>query len=377
MRNAPRRTDLRRSALLIALLLAQPVASAIQAQPDPYRVEELAPGVFGVIRKVPTTGASDSNVLFIINEHDVIVVDANIYPSSARQVIAEIRRRTKNPVRYVITTHYHSDHFYGNGEYLKAFPGVDFIAHPTARELILTQDLPAFRKNVDTEYPAIIALYEKALATGKKSNGTPVTESDRARIAGDLAMYRYYLNDVKSMQPLPPTMTVGDSLVLHRGERSIVVKWLGRGNTAGDLLVHLPKERIVATGDLVVSPIPFGFESYLGDWPVTLRELKKLNVTRIMPGHGYIMMEWSYVDRLIAMFDSVWGQVRAAVASGKSLEETRKAVDFSQYRSAFAAGDSTLARAFDSQFATPIVEAAYKTLKPSVPADTAPGVATR
>src|SRR5215210_4178170 len=132
VKRLPLETNVRRCGLLFALLLAQPLMSALEAQPDPYRVEELAPGVFGVIRKVPTTGASDSNVLFIINEHDVIVVDANIYPSSARQVIAEIRRRTKNPVRYVINTHFHSDHFYGNGEYRKAFPGVDFISHPTA-----------------------------------------------------------------------------------------------------------------------------------------------------------------------------------------------------------------------------------------------------
>lgn len=360
----------RRGVLLLALLLAPPLASHAHAQPDPYRVEELAPGVFAVIRRVPTTGASDSNVLFVINDNDVIVVDANIYPSSARQVIVEIRRRTTNPVRYVINTHYHSDHFYGNEEYSKAYPGADFISHPTARELILTEDLPEFRKNVDTEYPAIIARYEKALATGKKPNGAPLTASERTGIAADVVMYRYYLNDVRTMHPFPPTVTVADSLILHRGERSIVVKWLGRGNTAGDLIVHLPKERIVATGDLVVSPIPFGFESYLGDWPNTLRALKKLPATKVMPGHGYVMTDWSYVDRLISMFDSVWEQVRVAVSSGKSLEETRNAVDFSSFRSAFAAGDSAQARAFDNLFATPIVQAAFNTLKPPAAADT-------
>ena len=91
-------------------------------------------------------------------------------------------------------------------------------------------------------------------------------------------------------------MTVADSLVLHRGGRDIEVKFLGRGHTSGDLVVYLPKERIVATGDLVVHPIPFGGSSYLQEWAGTLRKLKLLDATTIVPGHGEILSDWSYVD---------------------------------------------------------------------------------
>jgi hypothetical protein len=71
--------------------------SAANAQPGPYRLKELAPGVHAMVRAPSPGGASDSNVLIIINESDVVVVDANIFPASARQTVAEIRKLTKNP----------------------------------------------------------------------------------------------------------------------------------------------------------------------------------------------------------------------------------------------------------------------------------------
>src|SRR5215208_46313 len=131
--------------------------SVAGAQPSPYEVTPLAPGVPVVLRHVPSNGASDSNVLIIINESDVIVVDADIFPSSARQAIAEIKKLTPNPVRYLINTHFHSDHHYGNQVYREAYPGVEIIAHPATRALIISEDIPALQRNLDTEYPAVVA----------------------------------------------------------------------------------------------------------------------------------------------------------------------------------------------------------------------------
>jgi glyoxylase-like metal-dependent hydrolase (beta-lactamase superfamily II) len=133
------------------------------------------------------------------------------------------------------------------------------------------------------------------------------------------------------------------------------------------LVVHLPTERVVATGDLVVAPIPFGFESFVSDWSATLRRLKSLDAVRIMPGHGNVMSDWSYADRLTTMLDSVWAQSSRAIASGSDLEATRRAVDFAPFRAQFAGDDERARRAFDGLFATPIVESVYKELRPPSP----------
>ena len=156
---------------------------------------------------------------------------------------------------------------------------------------------------------------------------------------------------------VPGTLTVSDRLVLHRGERSIEVRFLGRGNTPGDLVVHLLAERIVATGDLVVHPIPFAFFSHLGEWPDTLRSLRALDAETILPGHGEVMRDWSYADRLVELLESTWRQVEEAVASDLDLEATRAAVDLDPFLESFGGGASR--ETFRYLYLDPAVEAAW------------------
>ena len=351
------------SPIPFALAAALSLPGRAQAQPDPYTVERLADSVFAVVRKTPTTGASDSNVLFIIGSKDVVVVDANIFPSSARQVIAEIKKRTLNPVRYVINTHWHDDHVTGNEEYTKVYPGVQFIAHPFARENVLGSVTTSLKTYVNKEYPEIIQSVKNQLASGKRRSGAALTAADSARLKSTIALYEFYLSDTKKTTIVAPNVTVADSLRLYSADREIVVKWIGLGNTAGDLVVYLPAERIVASGDLVVHPIPFGFGSLVPEWAETLRRLKGLGATTLMPGHGPIMRDWGYVDSLIELIEFVGAEVAKAVAAGADLEATRKAVNLDAFRDKLAGTSELLRGGFNELFATPIVEAAFQRAK--------------
>jgi glyoxylase-like metal-dependent hydrolase (beta-lactamase superfamily II) len=310
---------------------------------------------------------SDSNVLILINDADVVVVDTNILPHSARWVVAEIRKLTNKPVRYVVNTHWHSDHHYGNAVYREAYPGVEFIQHSFTREQLITRDMPTLAKNVETEYPRIIAAYEQALSSGKLADGREVTPERREVINNLLRIYRAFVAEMKVAAVTPGTLIVDDSLVIHRGARRIVVKHLGRGNTAGDLVVHLPVERIVATGDLVVNPVPFGYYSHYGDWPNTLRALKRLDAATIIPGHGPVMTDWTYTDQVIELLESVWTQVKAAVADGADLEATRKRVNLDAFRDRFAGTNARLLGSFANNLVTPSVEAAFLELTTGSP----------
>lgn len=351
--------------LFLPLLLAL-LAPVVSAQTGPYQVKELAPGVYAVLREPPGR-LSDSNVLVIINAEDVVVVDANILPASAQEVVTEIKRLTPKPVRYVINTHWHSDHHYGNHVYQAAYPGVEFIQHVETRRLVLERDVPVLPNNVKTEYPAIIERYKTALATGKTSTGADVTPDLRKSVEEVIPLYQQFVDQMGKTPIVPGTLLVRDSLVLLRGERTIVVKHLGRGNTPGDLVVHLPKERIVAAGDLDVAPIPFAYYSHLGDWPTTLRQLKTLDVATIMPGHGPLQSDWTYVDQLIALIESTWTQVKAAVDAGADLEATRKRMNLEAFRDRFAGTDERRRTGFTSLFVTPAVESAFNELKTGTP----------
>src|SRR5262245_23933199 len=100
-----------------------------QNSPTNFEVQKIADGVYAAIRKEPPGLMFNANSVFIINDDDVIVVDTNITPASAREVMAELKKLTNKPVKYVINTHWHDDHIIGNQVYREAYPGVEFIAH--------------------------------------------------------------------------------------------------------------------------------------------------------------------------------------------------------------------------------------------------------
>ena len=354
------------AASIAAIASTLALAPSLMAQAVSISMRQLAPGVHAAMAD-PRGLISDSNVLIIINDADVVVVDSNILPQSARWVVAEIRKLTPLPVRYVVNTHWHSDHHYGNAVYRDAYPGVEFIQHPFTREQLIARDMPALKKNVEVEYPRIIASYDRALADGKLADGREVTPERRVRINELLRIYRAFVTEMAVSPVIPGTLLVQDSLVIQRGERRIIVKFLGRGNTAGDLVVHLPMERIVATGDLVVSPAPFGYYSHYSEWPATLRALKQIDAATVIPGHGPMLTDWSYVDQLIELTGSVWTQVKAAVAAGADLEATRKRVDLTAFRDRFVGTDERMRGSFDANFIAPAVEAAFLELTTGTP----------
>jgi cyclase len=325
-----------------------------------YEIKQLAPGVYAALRRVEA-GSADGNSMFIINDTDVVVVDTGGYRADARQIIAEIKKLTDKPVRYVINTHAHGDHISGDEIYRNAFTGVEFICQSNAREQILQN--PGAEKSVAL-FQAEIANVQKRLDSGKDSDGAPLTSARRKHLELARANFEFWIRDMRDSHQIPPGLTIADSLVLHRGERSIEIKYLGNGHTTGDLIVFLPKEKIVATGDLVVDPIPFGFSTTLREWPATLQALRKLNATTILPGHGEIERDWTYVDRQIALFESTWQQVKKAVDGGADLDGTYKQVNGDELWKTFGAGLSESRDEFNYEYLDPAIDAAFKVLRP-------------
>lgn len=326
--------------------------------PEAFEVVRLADGVHAVLRRDPSDDAANANVLVIVNEQDAIVVDATITPASTEATIAAIRRLTPNPVRYVITTHWHDDHVLGNGAYVEAFPGVEFIGHPYTRQRMLDEVAPKLETN-RRAYRDVLADLEKRVASGIDRDGTPLSAERRTLTLRTMGIYRTFLAEMPRIRIVPPAVLVGESLTIRRGEREIRVRFLGRGNTAGDLVVHLPREGIVATGDLLVHPIPFSFGSYLGEWIETLDRVKALGATVVMPGHGELQRDTRYLSAVQELLGAVRTQMREAVAKGLTLEQAREALDLTAYRGRFAGDDPVRNRQFTNYFVVPASERAY------------------
>lgn len=150
---------------------------------------------------------------------------------------------------------------------------------------------------------------------------------------------------------------------MYLGNRTAQVKFLGRGNTGGDAVVYLPDTGVLATGDLVVSPYPYGLGSYYGEWLATLRRLSKMDVHVLMPGHGEIQHDKSYVLQLIRLLERLQAQVSAAARAGRSLEETRHSVTMADEKSELCARSAFPAwceSGFQRYFIEPAIERSYR-----------------
>lgn len=327
---------------LLSLLLLFPALAF--GQTGGFEIVKVADGIYAAIRKEPPGLTVNANSVFIINDDDVIVVDTTLTPGTAREELAALRKLTDKPVKYVINTHWHDDHIMGNQVYRDAFPGADFIAHANTRAYLPATGLTNRRQAMSERgYPAFIAFLRSHLDKNESVFGGPMTEEERTTYMADIKIAEQYMAENPTAQIILPTITLEDRLTLYRGNRTIDIRYLGRGHTSGDLVVHLPKEGIVITGDLVIWPVPYvgNPQSHPKDWSATLEKLLSLNPSTIIPGHGPVLHDLSYVKLMSGLFASMSQQVESAVARGETLEQVRKSVSLTEFEKLFV-GDSRI-----------------------------------
>lgn len=353
-------------AFILTFLLATTTAAYGQggSSSDPLEIKfkKLKEGIYLAYRPETLRYWVEGNVVIIVNDSDVVVVDASGTPRSAQTVIAEIRRLTNKPVRYLINTHGHGDHTIGNQEYVKAFPGIEIVAHEKTAEYIsgagyqYVDDIARSTESRKKEGEAEIARLQ---AAGR--------QADRPVIENLTQYYRHDINvrqtEYRKVKRTPPTITVAGGMRLRRGDRIIEVLHLGAGDTPGDLIVYLPRERLVCTGDMVTQPVPFGFSRFPLEWKETLNQLSQLDFDILVPGHGEVQQGKDYLRSVMSLLQSVQDQVEAGVAAGLELEAVRGKVDLSEFVQRFAGNDSVNRYYFHEYFIEPNVERTFNAFK--------------
>jgi len=348
-------------ALFILLGCAQ-IALASCPVCESYETAKVAEGIYAFIAAEPRTGLVSGNSVAIIGSEGVLVVDSGHIPSLTRKMIAEIRKLTSQPVRFVVNTHWHPDHLAGNQEYRTAFPGVVIVSTPVTLAQAAAQD--PFYLDVDKSgLPAAVDSLKKTLQTGKRRNGSPLSDEDKQYIADEIGDLEAFLPEMRQIKLTLPDVTFEKALDISLGNRQVKVMFLGRGNTGGDAVIYVPDAKVLMTGDLVVNPTPYAFGSYFGEWIETLQKLKTFEADAIVPGHGPVEHNWDYVNLLIGLFESLRTQVQQAVDQGLSLDETRKKIDLSRFEKQFTGDNPLYVRGFHDGFLVPGVERAYDEAK--------------
>jgi cyclase len=353
-----------RKSLALLLCLFVPLTltpRAARPQAKKFDVVKLAEGVYAAVRRDPPGFAVESNSLFVIGDDGVIVVDAQSNAAATRETLAALRALTDKPVRVVVNTHWHDDHVVGNQVYQEAFPGVQFVAHAATRAYLPAAGAANRRKWHEGGLSQFIQMLRDLVKDNKSLGGGALDDEERASYLSDISLGEGYMTVPAAYEPLLPTVTLEDKLTLYQGTRAVEILFLGRGHTSGDLVVRLPRENIVAAGDLLVWPVPLvgSDQSHVSDWAATLEKLTALKPAVILPGHGPLMRDDSYARQVARLMDSVSRQTRAAVVRGETLESARKSVKLDEFRKLFA-GESHLRNTlFTMYVAGPAVASAY------------------
>jgi len=344
--------------LLAAVLGALPAA----ANELPFVWAQVADGVYAALKHEPLR-FNDSNSLVIVNEEDVVVVDAQATAADVEMLIGHIQSEIGKPVRFVVNTHWHGDHTQGNSAYADAYPGVDFIGHETLIEDVPSRAAGAIDEQIQA-YVDAIANAEEMVSSGQGPDGEPLSAEDAESLPGRIERARETVASLSATRFVPPTVAIRSGLTIHRGEREIRILHF-RGHTRGDLVVYLPKERVLATGDLM-DDLPYGGHGYPAEWLESLRVIRELEFDKLVPGHGRIREGREHFDRVLAMFETIVDGVRKAVEEGLSLEETKKRVVLVRHQLALAGIDETARRAF-AEFVPATVERAWLEARGELP----------
>jgi cyclase len=326
-----------------------------------YTTVKVADGIYAFITPEERTGFQSGNSIAIIGDDGVLVFDTGNLPSVTRRQIAEIRKLTNKPVRFVVNSHWHPDHNLGNSEYKAAFPGVTIIGTSATREAILDRP-PGYLKQV-RDFAPTDSLMHLRLSAGTMRDGSPMPDIVRLMWGLNVRDYDEFAPEVLSAHPLAPEVVFDDSLTIMLGSRAVKVVRPGRANTAGDAYVYVPDAAVLLTGDLVTVPCPFPSTSFYSEWIAALDQLKPMHAAAIVPGHGDVQHDYAYVDLVRELLAYTREQARAAVRAGRTLEQLQKSIDFSAYIDRFARGDPIRRDAFNSFYREEGTRRAYEEAK--------------
>ena len=352
-----------RALMLLPLAALANLAVADTVNTRELTISQLAPGVFTIRHPDPTDDFPDGNTTVVIGSRGVLVIDTGYLPSTARADIERIRAVTDKPVRWVVNTHWHNDHVGGNRSYLEAFPGLKIVAHTITRAMMESRIRPFVARVISDEsvFGRLRAQQRELLRTGLDEKGRAVTDSQRASTERALALSDRAIAEFRSFALQPPTQTFDDALDIDLGDRSVQLRFLGRGNTGGDVVAWLPKERILVAGDLVDHPVPYAFGGYPSEWISTLGKLLQFDALAIVPGHGEVQRNQRYVARVVELLQTVTARTEAIVAqrgSAASVDDVARAIDLSAFRREMAGDDPDNQEFFDASMAS-LIRLAY------------------
>jgi len=267
--------------LIILIISLFPTAYAFASEPDVIKLRE------NIYAFIGANGVANSG--FIITEEGVVVIDTQGPKESALFLKKKIRDITDKPIAYVINTHYHGDHTFGNQYFKEA---KEFISHEDTVKNLIEKKEP----------------HEKhfKMLFGEKS-----------------------LDD---FELLLPTKTFTNTLSIRIGNTPFELVYLGTGHTNSDIIVYLPTERLIFAGDLLYTGrLPWVRDGSVKGWQETFKKIEWFEADIYVPGHGKVA-DKQKLKEFIGYFDDLIEEVKKMKKEGLDIETIVKTIKLPKYK---------------------------------------------
>ncbi len=310
---------------VLVLLAAVALAAAAFAAQAPAALSntftQIAPGVYSAVGTATSNAGSNSAV--IVNQDDVIVVDSHMTPESGRALLRDLKTITDKPVRLLVDTHFHYDHANGNQIFA---PIADIIGHEYTRKRLAGDIL---QKGM---FADLLAGLPRQIEENTKRAAAETDAAAKTRLEQQVRGQQTFFDQVRQTKPTPPNLTMNDRVTIYRGDREIQLLHFGRGHTAGDVVVYLPKERVLCSGDLLVNQVANLVDGYVNDWPAALDKLRALDFVDVIPGHGEPFKGKERIDWFQAYLRDIWQQATKLHNDGVPAAEAARRIDMTAHK---------------------------------------------
>ena len=253
----------------------------------PVQLKKVAPDLYFLYDDL------SSNAAFLVTDEGVLVIDTRQHPAHGRDLIERIRAITDKPVKWVINTHAHGDHYYGNPAFKAA--GATIIAH---RDVV-----------------------------------AGMVKNEQLEFKRRLAFFRSLKLDPAEVKTVLPDVTFDSRLTVRLGGRVAEIMYLGPGQNPGDTLVYFPHARALYVGGPFANNnwSNMSFTPSMDGWIAMLKKIAGMeNVDVFLPGHGDIGTREDVLDEA-RLLTEVQSGVKAAIAAGMSREEIVRTLRFPQF----------------------------------------------
>ena len=292
--------------MFIGALGAQQPAAAVRAVP-------VAANLFWV------EGLEGGNVAFLVTNEGVLVVDSGTSPEAGKLVMDEIAKKTGQPVKYLVLTHYHGDHTFG----LQAFPAATVVvSQQNTADNMRSLNAPRIQGMLEKRMPEMIAAQKLKVEQLRNEKGKDLKQEE-----GRLQDLEARLGELKEFRFVFPAVTFQTKLTVSLGGQEVEVVHFGRGHTDGDALVLFHGLKAVHMGDLFFN----GSLPYIGaeagadtaNWLATLQRASGWDIEKFIPGHGPVS-DKEGLQRMAAYLADLRQAVQDAIAAEQTLEQVKK-----------------------------------------------------